>query len=534
MQNPLSAHKPQNHPIFRVYALFLGVLLVFSSFSFLIAAEKPQLRGGWYLWDPYQFIETGVGFSRLTGLDIKLVTAIGKKAGYTIHFEEVSWKQHQNDLKQGRRDIAAGATKTPDRGAYAYFSIPYRDESNSLFTLKKAAKKIDFSSVDDLLIQVKKHQFRLGVVDGFVHVDPKINAFIADGANKDLIFPVENTLQNLDNLNAGVVDGILADRIDGSTVAWRTKDRENIQEQFIGSVPIHLMFSKKTTPLKTVEIFNKSILSLKEGGEYADILQEYYFPILLMQTIDRAWFFIIDMIGTIAFAISGLVIAYRERTSIFGTFVLAGLPAVGGGIMRDLLVGREPIGVLKSPAYLFAIIVTVLLGAAIIRMAPFIGRIFRIKKLRHDETAQSKTVFFRHLIDIFDALGLAAFTIVAVAVAVVSRVQPLWLWGPILAVITGVGGGIVRDMLTRERFILSMRGIFYPEVAILWGLALSLFLVWHQTQLTPEEMLFAVITTLIGAFMTRLVSIISDIRGPSFVPKNHNSSDEIPHNTHGG
>ena len=104
------------------------LLLILSSFFFLFSlaegkeSKDNMLRGGWYLWDPYQYLEKGQGYTQLNGLDINLERAIAKQAGYEINFEQVAWKQHLNDLAVGTRDIASGATKTSDREKYVYFS----------------------------------------------------------------------------------------------------------------------------------------------------------------------------------------------------------------------------------------------------------------------------------------------------------------------------------------------------------------------------------------------------------------------------
>lgn len=499
------------------------LLILFSFFSLFSLAEGKEsksntLRGGWYLWDPYQYLEKGQGYTQLNGLDINLEKAIAKQAGYEINFEQVAWKQHLNDLAVGMRDIAAGATKTSDREKYVYFSIPYREESNSLFTLKSSSKKLHFSSVEEFLMQVKKTNFKLGVVDGYVYVDPKINAFIADPANHAQLVPVDNTYENLEHLMSAKIDGFLADRIDGATALWRSSNREKVVEKVIGIVPIHLMFSKKTVSREIVETFNKSIEAVKDSGEYDSIIRSYLFPILLMQTIDRDWFIVIDIIGTVAFAISGLIIAYRERASFFKATVLAALPAVGGSIIRDLIAGRSPIGVLRTPIYVIAIALTVLMAYILIRlmkMAFFLPR----------PTSTQKAIVERHSkylalsIDIFDALGLAAFTVIGVTVAFSSRSDPLWVWGPIFAVTTGVGGGIIRDLLREDRVIWALKGEFYAEVPFIWGIFLTVYLLMNKQYTSPEPIFYAVLCTLIGGFMTRLLIVWLNIKPPYFRPR---------------
>ena len=498
------------------------LLVLFFFLSFLPLAQGKELkqnvlRGGWYLWDPYQFIEKGQGYTQLNGLDINLERAIAKHAGYEIHFEQVAWKQHLTDLAAGTRDIAAGATYTPQREKFAYFSEPYREESNSLFTLKQTTKKLTFSNANEFLEKVKNTKFKLGIVDGYVYVDHKINAFIANPENRPQIFPVDNTYDNLEKLSNGEIDGFLADRIDGATASWRSNYREKINEQVIGSVPIHLMFSKKTMTPEIVAAFNKAIQQVKSSGEYDSIVRSYLFPILLMQTIDRDWFTVIDIIGTVAFAISGLIIAYRERASFFKATLLAALPAVGGGIIRDLIAGRSPIGVLRTPIYIIAILLTILVAYILIHLsALFFSRLQKkiAKQVIVPQHAKKLSLF----IDIFDALGLAAFTVIGVTVAFSSKSDPLWLWGPIFAVITGVGGGIARDLLRDDGIIWALKGEFYAEVPFIWGMLLTSYLVLDKRYSSPEVIFYAVVFTLIGGFLTRLFIIWFQIKPPYFRP----------------
>ena len=69
----------------------------------------------------------------------------------------------------------------------------------------------------------------------------------------------------------------------------------------------------------------------------------------------------------------------------------------------------------------------------------------------------------------FDAVALAAFTVVGVVV-VLDTVQPLWLWGPIAAVLTASFGGLMRDLFRHDRVIANLRGELYPEIAVVGGL----------------------------------------------------------------
>lgn len=484
--------------------------------AFAAKEIKKELKGGWYLWDPYQYLDQGKGSSELMGLDISLQAAIIHYTNYKISIDPTSWKDHLQGLADGTKDIAAGATRTPRREVYAYFSDPYREESNSLFTLKRSKKKLVFETIPEFIKEVKKNNFKLGVVEGFVYIDPKLNEFVADPAHEKLFIKVGNTYENLSLLTDEKIDGFLADRIAGATASWRTNNLDKIEEQVLGTIPISLMFSKKTISLETVAQFNQAIQKVRKSGQYDAIMREYLFPILLMQTIDRNWFIIIDIMGTVAFAISGLIIAYRERASFFKAALLATLPAVGGGIVRDLIVNRSPIGVLRTPIYVLSICITILVVYLFVRWGQKL--LFIVSQKNHQKFLkvgqQSKNLTM--LIEAFDALGLAAFTVIGVTVAFSTKSDPLWLWGPILAVLTGVGGGIMRDLLRDDRIIWALRGEFYAEIPLIWGALLTTYLIFDKKFASPETVLKAVIITLIGGFLTRMIVLWFRIKAPRF------------------
>ena len=130
---------------------------------------------------------------------------------------------------------------------------------------------------------------------------------------------------------------------------------------------------------------------------------------------------------------------------------------------------------------------------------------------------QSRAHLGTRLIEGFDAVGLAAFTVVGVVVVLDTSAQPLWLWGPIAAVLTASFGGLMRDLFRHDRVVANLRGEVYPEIAAVWGLALALFLDWEGERLEPDEVTLGVIVTILGAFLTRIVAIARGMKGWSYV-----------------
>ena len=220
----------------------------------------------------------------------------------------------------------------------------------------------------------------------------------------------------------------------------------------------------------------------------------------------RAW------IGQLAaFALSGVVLAYAGQYSLFAALILATLPALGGGVVRDLLLQRDPLGIVAHPEGLLTVFGTVLAGMVVIRTMSHVRAAPLAKYLQSHERIGSR------LIQAFDAIGLAAFTVVGVVVVLDTSARPLWLWGPIAAVLTGSFGGLMRDLLRHDRVVANLRGELYPEIAVAWGLAFAIFLEWQGERLQPDEIRLGVIVTLLGVFVTRMVAIVRGAKGWSYV-----------------
>lgn len=499
--------------------LLAGVLL----FPGIIVGEdsRKKLKSGWYSWDPYQYVLANNDVKRLTGLDVQLVRAVFAQMGYDVAYEEVSWKQHQSDVKNGVRDIAAGAFKNPERAEYAYYSAPYRKETDVLYVRKGEASRYSFKDAPELTRRLQEQSFRLGAINGFYY-GPDIMRFINDPLNSSRIITVQNDVANFENLISRRIDGFVVDRLVGATLAWRHGWQLSVEEVSppVYTEDIHVLFSKKTTTPDLVERFNQSLAELKRNGQYARIVREYLFPVLLEATVAQRWFLTIDIIGTIAFAISGILLARQGQYSLFGAFVLASLPAVGGGIIRDLVVNRETVGVLASPVYLLAVIATVLTGYVGFNLAEKTGLARRINRTAgsDDEDWMVRKITVNSAVAFFDALGLAAFTVIGVVVAVETKSNPLWLWGPLLAALTGSGGGIFRDVIRSDANNPFLKGTFYAEIALVWGLILSLFLMWYANLLDykPTEISLAVVATLVGALLTRMAVFYLKIKSPMY------------------
>lgn len=144
--------------------------------------------------------------------------------------------------------------------------------------------------------------------------------------------------------------------------------------------------------------------------------------------------FILEVVGTISFAVSGAFVAIKVKFDIFGVLVIGSITAVGGGIMRDILIGNVPPTIFSRVYILFI--------ACASALAVFL---ISYKQRKKFDGVRGK---IEHINNIFDALGLAAFTVMGTELAFTNGLNDNVFLSLVLGVLTGVGGGVLRDILT--------------------------------------------------------------------------------------
>lgn len=172
--------------------------------------------------------------------------------------------------------------------------------------------------------------------------------------------------------------------------------------------------------------------------------------------------YILEMVGTVSFAISGSMVAIKKRVDIFGVVVLGVMTALGGGIVRDILIGHLPPAMFSDYRYVLVAVVTSV-------VVFIIAYIFRDLYQRSEKSVDTVN-------NIFDALGLGVFTVMGAKVAISSGFTVNGILVVCLAVVTGVGGGLIRDVMLMEiPFVLKKR--IYAVASILGGTAYHLMYV---------------------------------------------------------
>lgn len=164
-----------------------------------------------------------------------------------------------------------------------------------------------------------------------------------------------------------------------------------------------------------------------------------------------------EIIGTIAFSISGAILGVKKKMDILGVIILGLTTAVGGGIIRDLLLGITPPNTFRSPIYLSIATIT-----AIIVFIPKIQHIVGKTKKIYD-------LFFLWM----DAIGLGIFTVIGIKVAFGSPNDTTMFLNVFVGVITGVGGGVMRDIMAGVAPYIFVKH-FYASASIIGGIITAL------------------------------------------------------------
>ena len=144
--------------------------------------------------------------------------------------------------------------------------------------------------------------------------------------------------------------------------------------------------------------------------------------------------FAIEMIGTVAFAFSGTMVAIEQKLDLFGVIVLSIVTAVGGGLIRDLILGIHPPFMFQNSVYAkVSAVVAIVTFFVIYRNTSFM-------KSRY-------MALYTSIMNLFDAIGLAAFTVIGINTACNAGFEANTFILIAVGMLTGCGGGMVRDMM---------------------------------------------------------------------------------------
>lgn len=196
------------------------------------------------------------------------------------------------------------------------------------------------------------------------------------------------------------------------------------------------------------------------------------------------FYLVIDILGTVAFAISGVLVAMEKKLDLFGVLIIAFVTAVGGGTLRDLLIGNTPVGWMTTPSYILTISITV------------IAAILFVKQLR----------YFRKSLFLFDTIGIGLYTMVGIEKGLNAGLSPVICI--ILGTITASFGGVIRDILCNEIPVIFRKEV-YATICILGGVIYFILIQF------PFDSAYAYIAAILSIIVMRLLAVKFKISLPN-------------------
>lgn len=185
---------------------------------------------------------------------------------------------------------------------------------------------------------------------------------------------------------------------------------------------------------------------------------------------------ICNYVGTISFAVSGTIKGFNKKLDIFGITLLATITAIGGGVIRDTMVNRVPVALVEPSSIYLSIIVSLIMYLFVI--------------MKKNESPRDKTLyqFLSKTNLVFDAVGLVIFALIGASTGVELGLN--FMTSGILAALTGVGGGIVRDLLVNETPVVLKEDV-YAVLALFTGISYHILVLdWKLARIPVFTSLF--------------------------------------------
>lgn len=199
-------------------------------------------------------------------------------------------------------------------------------------------------------------------------------------------------------------------------------------------------------------------------------------------------FYTLDLLGTSAFAISGALFAINKKMDPVGVFIIAFATAVGGGTLRDVMIGRFPVAWMGDLFYVYTISISVILTIIFRKRIGFL----------------SKSLF------LFDTIGLGIFTIVGTEIGIQNEFQPII--SIFLGTISASFGGVLRDILGNEIPLIFHKEI-YATACVIGSVT---FLLLHEI---PIDQNINYIITILMVITVRIIAVKFKLQLPTFYGK---------------
>lgn len=229
--------------------------------------------------------------------------------------------------------------------------------------------------------------------------------------------------------------------------------------------------------LSTDEAICRSFHAKNLSGKKTEFILFLFGGFIMYEMI----FLFFEIIGTVAFAVSGALTGLNKKMDMLGVCVLGCVTAVGGGVIRDLILGITPPKTFENPVY-----VLIALATSLICFMPVIRKAIDVLET--------------NLLMLMDSIGLGIFTVVGIQTAQIQSTDYNLFLLIFVGVITGVGGGVIRDILANDQPYIFCKH-FYATASIIGAAFCSI--TWGYVDMTLNILLSVALILVLRLFAAR-------------------------------
>jgi polar amino acid transport system substrate-binding protein len=234
------------------------------------SAQQCELSAG---YDPYGVYTFNDAQGRAGGIDVDVIRAFARELDCYVTFVEMPWTRVLLALETGQLDLTSSASMTPERQAFAHFSIPYRQAEVAIYVRRGESGRFDLEGLQD----IAKAGLRLGIVTGYYYGED-FDVLIEDESFAAQIDPAADYDINIRKLLHDRIDGFIVDDAGVMVSAVRrlgVEDRVERHPLLLPGDDLHFMFSRKSIDALRVEGINHVITQMQNDGRLRDIMRKH-------------------------------------------------------------------------------------------------------------------------------------------------------------------------------------------------------------------------------------------------------------------
>jgi ABC-type amino acid transport substrate-binding protein/uncharacterized membrane protein YeiH len=479
-----------------LYYLCLLVALIGSAFG------GNTIKVGWVPRLPYSYQTHNYGVSQVDGLDIDFVRGLARRLNKQVTLVQLNEKEAQKAVDNHKVDAIIGFPSNSLKEVS--WSTPYRKEA---YVAYLAASSKDYFYTPEQLLATISETNPLGLTPLRNLEDESLNNFINDPDNANLVLKKHSEAELLEEFLQGSLKIFIGDRIVFSTLLHRLHQWKYVREINLDlQRPIALGILNHNPLAQEMEQINANIAEMHKDGKIDRLFTKYLTPAVLMHTIDEGWLRFIELIGVVAFAMYAFIHAFYRHMAFVKTVGFAMVVVFTGPVLKDILTTGH-IEFIRNPYYLSVVIGIIFVAHAIISTL----RSLSYRQIRPHIFSENKD---RWIQEIACAIGLASYTVSGVLYAITSA-DTSWFWEGMLGTITATSGLLIAHELYK---LPSKINFLFVEISFGWGVLLALYFTLSRSTINfdQESIFMAVMTTLFGIFLSRMLALYHQISSIGF------------------